>query len=102
MTIPKEWLKQGAFVPVNNDTVDRLIRALKSVPEWAKVSHFDEYSVHVRFNVSVPFDFKNNDMRLIEALHGAINSALLDCFKANNGSYSNPRVDIERTSKHEV
>lgn len=93
MTIPNEWLKEGAIVPVNNETVALLIQTLKDVPSWATVSQFDEYSVHVRFNVSVPFAYKNEE-RLISILHGGINAALCDLFRKHNGTYTNPRIDL--------
>lgn len=93
MTIPNEWLKEGAIVPVNNETVALLIKTLKNVPTWATVSQFDEYSVHVRFNVSVPFEFKS-DERLLAAIHGAINASLCDLFRKHNGTYTNPRIDL--------
>jgi hypothetical protein len=95
MTIPKEWLKAGAVVPVNNDTVHRLIHELKKVPHWVRTSNFDEYSVHVRFNVSVPFEFNNRDARLLDALNSAFNDSLCELFKKQNGAYSNPRIDLE-------
>lgn len=98
MAIPNEWLKAGAVVPVNNETVHRLIHELKKVPHWVRTSNFDEYSVHVRFNVSVPFEFHNTDERLLAALHSALNASLCDLFRKHNGSYSNPRVDISGVS----
>lgn len=93
MTIPNEWLKEGAIVPVNNETVALLIQTLKDVPTWATVSQFDEYYVHVRFNVSVPFAYKNEE-RLISILHGGINASLCDLFRKHNGTYTNPRIDL--------
>lgn len=93
MTIPSEWLKDGAIVPVNNETVALLIQTLKNVPNWVTSSSFDEYSVHVRFNVSVPFEF-NRDERLLAELHGAINASLWDLFRKHKGTYSNPRIDL--------
>lgn len=95
MTIPKEWLKPGAIVPVNNETVQRLINELKNVPHWVRVSNFDEYTVHVRFNVSVPFEHHNIDKNLISVLHGAFNASLCDLFRKHNGTYTNPRIDLE-------
>lgn len=96
MTIPKEWLKAGAVVPVNNETVQRLIHELKKVPHWVQTSNFDEYNVHVRFNVSVPFEFNNRGDRLLDALNSAFNDSLCELFKKQNGAYSNPRIDLER------
>lgn len=95
MTIPKEWLKPGAIVPVNNDTVHRLIQELRNVPPWVRTSYFAEYKVHVRFNVSVPFDFHNTDERLSAALHSTFNASLCDLFRKHNGTYSNPLIDLE-------
>lgn len=95
MTIPKEWLKAGAVVPVNNETVQRLVNELRKVPHWVQTSNFDEYSVHVRFNVSVPFEFNNRDDRLLAVLHSAFNASLCDLFRKHNGTYSNPRIDLE-------
>lgn len=95
MTIPKEWLKPGAIVPVNNETVHRLIQELRNVPHWVKTSNFDEYTVKVRFNVSVPFGFENSEERVSAALHSALNASLCDLFRKYNGTYSNPRIDLE-------
>ena len=94
MTIPKEWLNPGASVPVNNETVQRLLNELKNVPDWVKTSHFDEFRVTVTFNVSVPFDFKSGD-RVSAVLHGALNASLCDLFRKHNGTYSNPQIDLE-------
>lgn len=93
MTIPKSWLLPGAVVPVNNETVQRLLNELKTVPDWVKASHFDEFKVTATFNVSVPFDFKGED-RVSAALHEAINVALCDLFRKHNGTYSNPRIEL--------
>jgi hypothetical protein len=97
MTIPSEWLKAGAIVPVTNETVSLLIQELKNVPHWVKTSNFDEFAVHVRFNVSVPFEH-NSEKRLSAVLHSALNASLCDLFRKHNGSYSNPRVDISGVS----
>lgn len=98
MTIPNEWLKEGAIVPVNNETVALLIKTLKNVPSWATVSQFDEYSVHVRFNVSVPFEFKKGDSKLLNELQTSIDTALWSLFNKHKGTYSNPRIDINGRS----
>lgn len=94
-TIPNEWLKDGAIVPITHETVALLIKTLKNVPTWTTVSQFDEYSVHVRFNVSVPFAYKNEE-RLIGLLHGGINASLCDLFRKHNGTYTNPRIDLNK------
>lgn len=94
MTIPKEWLKPGAIVPVNNETVQRLVDTLRNVPDWVTSSNFDEYSIHVRFNVSVPFEFKKDDSKLLNELQTSIDTALWSLFNKHKGTYSNPRIDI--------
>ena len=100
MTIPSEWLKDGAIVPVNNETVALLIKTLKDVPTWAKVSKFEEYGVSVKFNISVPFEFADGDFVLLKELEISMNDALRDMFKKTKGTYSNPRIDLNgRTVK---
>lgn len=93
MTIPSEWLKDGAIVPVTPETVALLVQTIRNVPHWVKASGFDEYNVSVRFNVSVPFEY-DSGKRLSAVLHSALNASLCDLFRKHNGSYSSPRVDI--------
>ena len=93
MAINPAWLRDGAFIPINHETVALLIKELKNVPEYAKVSHFDEYTVHAKFNVAVPFKFEKN-FWLTSSLDAVLNAALHDFFKENNGTYSQPRVSI--------
>jgi len=98
MTIPKEWLKPGAVVPVNNDTVHRLIQALNTITEENPMPHFEELEVLVTFHVA--FNRFNSCEDLAENLQDRINLALGDYFSIKQrGTYTNPAVTVKKEIK---
>lgn len=95
MTIPSEWLKDGAAIPVTVETVRTLIQALNTIAEEKPMPHFEELEVMVTFHVA--FNRFNSCEDLAENLQDRINLALGDYFSIKQrGTYTNPTVTVKK------